>query len=90
MAHIGGDWEYGIKAVRHCPNVSIDTSGSIAHTGMLRMCIRELGAERVVWGTDMPGADLLYTLAKIDTAPITEAQKTKMLSTNAQRLLGWQ
>ncbi len=89
MAHIGGDWEYGIKAVRHCPNLSIDTSGSIAHSGMLKMCIDELGAERVVWGTDMPGADLLYTLAKIDTAPITDAQKELILSTNAQRLLGW-
>lgn len=89
MAHIGGDWEYGVKAVRHCPNVCVDTSGSIAHTGMLEMAIDELGAERVVWGTDMPGADLIYTLAKIDRAPIRPSSKDKILGTNAERLLGW-
>lgn len=89
MAHIGGDWEYGIKAVRHCPNVCVDTSGSIAHTGMLEMCLSELGADRVVWGTDMPGADLIYTLAKVNAAPIGARDKEKILSGNARRLLGW-
>lgn len=87
MAHIGGDWEYAIKAVRHCPNVWVDTSGSLAHTGMLEMAIRELGPARVVWGTDMPGADLLYTLAKVDRAPIRAADKRKILGENAKQLL---
>ncbi len=89
MAHIGGDWEYGLKAVRHCPNVSVDTSGSLAHTGMLEMAISELGADRVIWGTDMPGADFLYTFAKVERAPITARTKEKILSVNAQRMLGW-
>jgi predicted TIM-barrel fold metal-dependent hydrolase len=87
MAHIGGDWEYSIKAVRHCPNVCVDTSGSIAHTRMLEMAVDELGADRVIWGTDMPGADLLYTLAKVQRAPFSARTREKMLCTNAQRLL---
>ncbi|MGQ9733192.1 MAG: amidohydrolase family protein [Candidatus Zipacnadales bacterium] len=87
MAHIGGDWEYGIKAVRHCPNLYVDTSGSLAHTGMLEMSIEELGAKRVIWGTDMPGADLIYTLAKIDRAPIPTAQRKMILGDNARRLM---
>lgn len=89
MAHIGGDWEYGIKAIRHCPNVCVDTSGSLAHTGMLEMAINELGSERVVWGTDMPGADFLYTYAKVANAPLPPRTKERILSANAQRLLGW-
>jgi len=87
MAHIGGDWEYAIKAVRHCSNLHVDTSGSLAHTGMLEMSIRELGADRVIWGTDMPGADLIYTLAKVDRAPLRPRDKAKLLGGNAQRLL---
>ena len=89
MAHIGGDWEYGIKAIRHCPNVCVDTSGSLAHTGMLEMAVNELGAERVIWGTDMPGADFLYTFAKVESAPRSARTKEKILAGNARRLMGW-
>jgi uncharacterized protein len=88
MAHIGGDWEYGIKAIRHFDNVCVDTSGSIAHTGMLEMALSELGEDRVIWGTDMPGADFLYTFAKVERAPLKPRVKGKLLGGNAARLLG--
>ncbi len=88
MAHVGGDWEYGLKAVRRCENVWVDTSGSIADSGMIETCVNELGAERVVWGTDMPGADLLYTLAKIEGAAIPDSAKERILGGNAAGLLG--
>jgi len=29
MAHIGGDWVRGLRAVRHSPNVAVDTSGNV-------------------------------------------------------------
>ena len=34
-AHIsgGGDWEWTIKALRHAPNVFLDTSGSVTDDG---------------------------------------------------------
>ena len=88
MAHVGGDWEYGLRAVRRCDNVWVDTSGSIADAGMIEACVRAVGAERVVWGTDMPGADLLYTLTKIEGAAISDDAKERILSRNALELLG--
>ncbi|MFQ6099486.1 MAG: amidohydrolase family protein [Armatimonadota bacterium] len=87
MAHAGGDWEYGVKAIRDAPNVCVDTSGSIAHDGFIEFCVAELGAERVIWGTDMPGADLLYALHKVTGAQISEEAKSLILGGNARRLL---
>lgn len=54
-AHIGGggDWEWAIKTLRHSPGVYLDTSGSVIDEGMVEMAVRELGAERLLFGTDM-------------------------------------
>lgn len=87
MAHMGGDWEFGIKAIRRCPNVLVDTSGTIAHMGMVEKAVKLLGARRVLFGSDAP-ADLYMTLAKVVYADITEEEKTLILRGNMLRILG--
>lgn len=88
MAHFGGDWRYGLRAVRDCPGVIGDTSGSMTDNGLVEAWVRECGANRLVWGTDMPGADLLLTLSKVRDAAISAADKALILGGNAARLLG--
>jgi len=88
MAHIGGDWQRGIKAVRDLSNVLVDTSGSIAESGMIETAVAELGAERVLFGTDLPDIDLWTNLGKIESAGITRREKEIILYENAAKLLG--
>jgi len=88
MAHVGGDWRYGLRAVRDVPHILADTSGSMVDNGLVEGWVREVGAERLIWGTDMPGADLLLTLSKVRDADLTDDEKALILSGNAQRLLG--
>ena len=88
MAHIGGDWERGIKAVRGIPNVYVDTSGSIIEYGMIEAAVETLGAERVVFGSDGPGVELAVAFAKVTGAEISEKDKHLILGDNMRRLLG--
>lgn len=86
LAHVngGGDWEWAIKALRSCPNVYLDTSGSVLESDTVDMCVRELGHERILFGTDstMEGG-----VGKILSAKLTPAQREDIFWRNLQRIL---
>jgi predicted TIM-barrel fold metal-dependent hydrolase len=86
-AHAGGEWEKGIRAVRGSPNILIETSGFDATAGFIEMAIRELGAERIVFGSHLPSRSLGTELAKIIGANIPEEAKRMLLGENFRRLL---
>jgi len=86
MAHFGGDWEFGLKAIRHLPNVRADFCGSINERGAYEMGVRELGPDRVCFGTDGP-ADYLTNLGRVLQCPFSDEVKQKILATNFESLL---
>lgn len=85
-AHIGGggDWEWGIKTLRHSPSVYLDTSGSVIDEGMIEMAVRELGAERLLFGTDMT---MEGGVGKVTGARITESQREDIFWKNMAAIL---
>lgn len=85
--HTGGDWEVGICAIRPYPNVYADLAGGDPTAGLTEMALRELGAERVIYGSDVPGRSFASQLAKVLGANIPEHAKTLILSENLKRLL---
>jgi predicted TIM-barrel fold metal-dependent hydrolase len=87
-AHAGGDWEQGLRAVRDTPNVWIETSGFDATAGFLEMALREVGEDRIVFGSHLPSRSLGTELTKVTAAEITEEAKGKILGANYRRLLG--
>ncbi len=87
-AHAGGEWEKGIRAVRDQPNVLAETSGFDATAGFLEMAVRELGPERIIFGSHLPSRSLGTELAKVTAAEIDEEAKRKILGENFRRLLG--
>ncbi|MCK4305444.1 MAG: amidohydrolase [Candidatus Eisenbacteria sp.] len=88
MAHMGGDWQRGIKAVRDLPNVSADISGSIVDCGMVEEGVAELGAGRILFGTDLPDIDLWTSLGKVMGSEISCRDREMILYENAARLMG--
>ena len=88
FGHTGGDWEYGIMAVRPYPNVYADLAGGAPTSGLTELAVAELGAERVVYGSDAPGRSYASQIAKVYGADITEAERDLILGGNMARLLG--
>jgi uncharacterized protein len=87
LGHIngGGDWEWAIKALRECPNVFLDTSGSVTEDDTIGQCVRELGAQRIVFATD---ATMEGCVGKILSAELSTEQREDIFWRNFQRILG--
>lgn len=85
--HTGADWEIGIPAIRDCKNVYADLCGSDPTAGFTEMAVRELGAERVLYGSDAGGRSFASQLAKVYGAQISERAKRLILGENLERLL---
>jgi len=85
--HTGNDWERGIRAIRPAKNVSVDLSGCDPTAGMVEMAVRELGPERVIYGSDFPGRSFASQLAKVYSADLPDAARRLILAENLRSLL---
>ncbi len=86
LAHFGGEWETGAKAARGVPNLYVDTSGSLSEADMVEVLARNVGVDRMLFGTD--NSDFHYCLGKIRAADLTEDERERILFRNAQQLFG--
>ncbi len=86
-AHSGNDWERGIRGVRAVPNVYTEVSGFDPTAGVVEMAVRELGAERVIYGSDAGGRSYASQLSKVLSADLSESQRRLILGGNIERLL---
>ncbi|HEU5116777.1 MAG TPA: amidohydrolase, partial [Isosphaeraceae bacterium] len=78
----------GLRAIRDSPNISTELAGSYPTAGLTEMAVRELGASRVIYGSDAPGRAFATQLGKVQGASISEADRRLILSENLRRLLG--
>lgn len=88
MAHLSAAGIRGILEIRPFPNVWVDTSGSQPHSGVIEYAVEELGAERILYGSDIPGRDFSSQLGRIYGAKIKEKEKRLILGENSKKLLG--
>ncbi|MCS7305588.1 MAG: amidohydrolase family protein [Thermoguttaceae bacterium] len=86
-AHTGADWERGIRAVRPQKNIWIDISGSDPTSGFVEMATRELGSDRIIFGTDAPIRSFASQLAKVLAARLTPEAQKAIFRDNIGRLL---
>lgn len=87
MAHLaGGGWR-GVRDVLDCPNVLVDTSGAQPHSGLVRYAVDQLGAERVVFGSDWPIRDFAAQRARVEGSGLSDSEQELVLGGNLERVL---
>jgi len=93
MAHLGNfasrDWAEHLEAIsvaRRYPNVYLETS-SVVFFKFLEMAARELGASKLIFGSDGPEVDSRVELYKIRLLKLAPADEARVLGGNIARLL---
>ena len=83
-----GDWHRSIAAAKAFPNIILDTTCSAFDNGMIEHAVEEVGAERIIYGSDSPLLDPLLQVAKVKGAEISDEAKELILHGNIERMLG--
>lgn len=96
LAHIGCGWDgdvtHQVRAIQQSRhgNVFADTSSARSIVpGLIERAVREVGVERVVFGTDTPLYHAAMQRARIEYADLSDADKRRILRENALKLFGW-
>ena len=85
LAHLGGNCYHGIPMIRDEPNVYADFSGSNCRADDLPYALEQLGAERILFGTDMPGS-FAMSWGQVLAAGLSHRELALIASENARRL----
>jgi hypothetical protein len=76
-----------IVLARACPNLYLDLSGSFLTGPWIAALVREAGADRVVWSSDIPFIDLRYGLGRAAFAGLDPDALRLVMGGNIKRLL---
>ena len=98
LAHLGGGaWSQVERFARDFPNAYFDCSEILHWTGAngaptpnrLARLIRDIGTQRVLFGSDFPWYELDASIELLDRLPLlTDEEKAAIAGLNAARLLG--
>ena len=95
LAHIGCGWDgditHQVRAIQKSQhgNVYADTSSARSiMPNLIEWAVKEVGAERVLFGTDTPLYSTAMQRARINHADLSDADKRLILRDNAVKLFG--
>ncbi|MEN6644098.1 MAG: amidohydrolase family protein [Armatimonadia bacterium] len=90
MGHMGGDtWEKALEVAAERPNVYLELCSGLSPWGKLERAVAMVGAERLLFGTDLTLLEPGYTLGLVTGAEIGERAKRMILYENGKRLMGF-
>ncbi len=91
LGHAGGRYEGHLaaaKLARAYPNVYVDFSGDSYSFGLVEWFVEQIGADRILFGSDLTMIDGRTVMGRILDADISAEAKALILGENAVRLFG--
>ncbi len=87
--HAGGlDWQRMLDLAEDLPNLYLEYASSYPQENPVREAVLRIGAERVLFGSDMDLLSPSFTLGVFESAGLSEADMEAVLNRNAKRLFG--
>ena len=77
-----------VKAAQSSRNIWLETCTSHGEHGAIEFLVHGAGADRVLYGSDMPLMDARQQIARVATADLDDDAKQRVLGLNAIELLG--
>lgn len=90
MAHGGGAaWQEALEVVKQTKNTYVEFCSSRCELGKVRRAIGEVGADRILFGTDLGLFDPAYNLGTYESADLTIAEQAAIMRDNALKLFSF-
>ena len=90
VAHAGGGSPSKsrdlVQVAAEEPNVYLDTAASVGYLGDFTEMVRITGANKILYGSDMPWTCATYQLGRVLLSPITDDAKRRILGENLAEL----
>ena len=88
FAHIGNKaWKQTARFARERKNVFLCLSGLVFERGFLEEAVRQVGAERVLFGSDFVMVNPMINLSIVEGSELSAHDKENILALNIERLL---
>lgn len=84
---IHGQWDKAMDLVRDFPNVYLELTAVLDDRGILDRFVREIGSERILFGTDLPWFSTYHGIGAVLDAEMTDDDRHNILHRNGERIL---
>ncbi len=85
---IHGEWDQAISITRDHPNLYLELTAAYSVNGVLEHLIAGVGADRILFGDDLPWFDPMHGIGCVLCAHISDDDRHAILHSNAERLFG--
>jgi len=82
-----GAWDEAVQLTRDFPNLYLELTAVLDNRGVIEQFAEQAGADRMLFGTDLPWFDPHHGVGALLSADITDEDRHQILHRNAERLL---
>ena len=80
-------WDEAIRIAKAFPNVYLELTAVLDDRGILERFVREVGSERILFGTDLPWFSTFHGIGCVLVAEMTDDDRRNIFYRNGERIL---